>query len=203
MNGNSYHLFANPRSPFARRIRLALNRLQLPVSLEFVEVFKNPTNLNAANPIGAVPTLLTPDAGPLSDSSHILEYLHERSGQIWPNEGNFRVRVRQNSVLAVGVIQSAVLYYQEAHMHESPSPFWKAEHVSVIQETLSWIAASNPSEWMRNSLLTQAGWDLAVALEYVTFRLPFVEWEKRREGLVQILNLARLDGFFVETAPKL
>jgi len=63
MNGNSYRLFANPRSLFARRIRLAVKRLHLSVEEIFVDVFQEPAELNAPNPIGAVPTLITPDLG--------------------------------------------------------------------------------------------------------------------------------------------
>jgi glutathione S-transferase len=100
MNGNPYHLYASQRSPFARRIRLALNRLQIEATEEFVDVFANPASLNAVNPMGAVPTLMTRDFGPICDSTNILEYLHEKTGAIWPKEEALRIRVRQRSVYA-------------------------------------------------------------------------------------------------------
>jgi len=84
MNSNAYQLYASPRSPFARRIRLALRRLELPLTETFLDVFVDNPEFWKQNPIGTLPTLITPDAGTLSDSSHLLEYLHEKTGKIWP-----------------------------------------------------------------------------------------------------------------------
>ena len=69
-------LFASLRSPFARRIRLALHRLGVSHQEKMVDVFQDNPELNAANPLGLVPTFLIA-AGSITDSTNILEYLND------------------------------------------------------------------------------------------------------------------------------
>ena len=203
MNGNSYRLFTSLRSPFSRRIRLAIRRVQFPVEETFVDVFQEPPELNAANPMGAVPTLLTHDVGTLCDSNAILEYLHEKTNAIWPIDFTHRTLVRQASVLAMGITQATVLYFQEAQMHEIPSPRWMEEHVSVIQATLAHISHTQRELWVVNETLTQGSWDLVVGLEYLALRIPEVSWQKKYPLLLELIALARKNSFFVESTPKL
>jgi glutathione S-transferase len=203
MDGNSYHLFIGQRSPFARRIRLAMRRIGMEAKETFVDVFQEPAELNAANPTGMVPTLITPDFGPLGDSTNILEYLHEKTRAIWPKETHIRIAMRQASVLAVAVTQSSVLYFQETKMHEKPAPFWVEDHLKVIEATLATIAKTRPDLWIEDSKLTQAGWDIVVALDYLSLRIPEVKWEIQYPFLVRLMTEARKNSFFVESTPKL
>ena len=183
-------LFISLRSPFARRIRLALHRLKIPSKEIILDVFQENTDLLKLNPLGTVPTLLTP-SGALSDSSLILEYL-----QPTPDPASF-FSVRNRSVLAAGIMQSLVLFYQETKMHEHPSDRWVKEHQDVIYLTLQHLEKiSTPS-----TPLSQADWDLAVALEYMDLRMPELDWRKEFPSLIQTLTLARADAFFCETTP--
>jgi glutathione S-transferase len=166
-------------------------------------VFQNPGDLTAASPIGAVPVLVTPDFGPLCDSTNILEYLHEKTGAIWPKAPRARTEVRQASVLAMAVVQASVLYYQEVFMHEVPSRYWSHDHVSVMEATLAKIAESSKNLWLNTGELTQAGWDLAVALEYASLRVPFLKWQDRHPSLNDVIIAAKKDPFFIESTPRL
>jgi glutathione S-transferase len=203
MNANPYHLYVSQRSPFARRIRLCLRRLGLKVNESFVDAFQEPADLNAANPLGLLPTLITPNQESISDSSNILEYLEDQTGEVWPSDLSERLAVRQSAVLATGVMQSSILYFQETKMHDVPSEFWISEHLKVIEETLAHLARSPKENLIVGKVLTQAGWDLVTALEYLTLRIPEIKWATKFPLFVELHEIALNDSFFAETTPKM
>lgn len=197
-------LFVSLRSPFARRIRLAMHRLGVAYTEKTVDVFQENPDLLAANPLGLVPTLISKD-GPICDSANILEYLDEVYGGIWPEAKSARIQARQAAVWAEGIMQSLVLHFQEAKLHEVPSPRWLKEHVDSMEETLSFLTGAPESVWIssnpKSEGLTQAGWDLCVTLEYMDLRLPALQWRKKYPGFNAILELARKNPYFCETTP--
>jgi len=197
-------LYISLRSPFARRIRLALHRLGIPYDEKTVDVFQENPGLQTANPLALVPTLLTAH-GPISDSANILEYFHDTCGGIWPSDLSEKISARQTAVWAQGIMQSLVLYFQEAKMHEVPSPRWLKDHVESMQSTLSLLSRAPSSTWFtieeKSRGLTQAAWDLCVALEYMDLRLPELPWRTKFPGFIPILEKARKDVYFCETTP--
>jgi glutathione S-transferase len=199
-------LYASLRSPFARRIRLALHRLGITYEEKMVDVFQFNPELFSANPLGLVPTLLS-EFGPISDSMNILEYLDETYGGIWPMERNERIQERQVSIWAEGIMQSLVLYFQESKLHEVPSPRWLKDHTDSIIDTLKHLSQSVAGIWFtdRNGSLglTQAGWDLAVALEYMDLRLPELEWKQKFPVFIQLIQVAQRNEYFRTTTPPL
>jgi glutathione S-transferase len=199
-----FTLFYNPRSPFARRIRLALHRLKLPFTGKDVgNVFSPQTELWSLNPLGMVPTLVTPENEIFSDSANLLEHLHDRTGKIWPHDWTQKNRVRQASVWCAGIMQSSILYFQETGMHSPPSPYWASEHLQAIQDTLTHLNRLNESIWIENGEFTQAAWDICCALEYADIRAPMLGWREKYEGFVRLMDQARQDPYFVETFPRL
>jgi glutathione S-transferase len=197
-------LYISLRSPFARRIRLALHRLNISYDEKTVDVFQDNPDLLAANPLGLVPTLKTAD-GPITDSANILEYLDETHGGIWPEDPRAKINARQISVWSEGVMQSLVLYFQEAKMHEVPSPRWEKEHSDTIEATLSYLDEAPKDVWFTTEPasegLTQAAWDLCVALEYMDLRLAELNWRAKYPGFMSILEAARKNSYFCETTP--
>ena len=202
VNPNPYQLFLSPRSPFARRVRLALRRLGLPVMEHPLNVLESNPDLEATNPLGLVPALVLPDGRALSDSSAILESLHDLHGGLWPERLTDRIEIRQASTLATGLMQAAVSYFQETRMHEVPSPTWAQDHLSTVHRTLRHLETFRSDLWFRSGELTQAGWDLACALEYLEFRMP-----ECRDAIPSVLSAAleraRASALFRETAPKI
>ena len=202
-NPSTYQLFLSPRSPFARRIRLAMRRLKIEYTERVVDVFQDNPELIAANPLGLVPTLLTPNDGAIADSSTIIEYLQEKTGAIWPKDQARRIQMRQASSYGVGLIQSSVLYFQESALHETPSHRWMEEHLVSMENTLLHGSKMPASIWIENGELTQAGWDLVVGLDYVSLRIPELKWREQYPTLVSIHHEAKKNPDFLETTPKL
>ncbi|NDF16265.1 glutathione S-transferase family protein [bacterium] len=201
-DSTSYQLFFTPRSPFARRVRLAMRRLALPVTETHASVFEEVPELLALNPLGWVPTLRTPEGMGIFDSTAILEYLDDSTGRVWPRSMPDRTHVRQASVLATGIIQSAVQYHQETAMHEVPSPTWAKDHHETMERSIRFATNTPESLWLRGDGLTQAGWDLAVAIEYLAIRAPGIEIPYGHPLINQVMNLAKANPDFRETQPK-
>ena len=202
MTDDQYILFISPRSPFARRIRLVLRRLGLKFEEKSLDVFQDNPILWSANPLGTVPTLLTPDVGAISDSAHLLEYFQEKTGAIWPTPFLARTSMRQASVWCEGIMQSVVWYFQEASLHEAPSPRWLSEHWTSICDTLDHLQKLNGSIWTEPmGDFTQAGWDLVVALDYLDFRMKELDWRARHPHFLSLLERAKTIAAFRETRP--
>ena len=230
LNSTKFKVFVSLRSPFARRVRLTLTRVGIPFEEEIIDVFNPPSHFLALNPLGLVPTLVGPSGFVLSDSSMILEWAQVQTGRVY-SIGAREWPERQASVLCEGVIQSTVLFFQETHMHEAPSPGWAREHSGVIAATLNTIEAM-PRELFISAIgvgsslggasrgagsasrdggtggsdfageeLTQAGWDLAVALEYLTLRLPTYDWSRLHSGFNSVMKFAQENEKFVATVP--
>lgn len=200
-NQNPYQLFLSPRSPFARRVRLALRRLGLPVQEQVLNVLDGSPALEAVNPLGLVPALILPDGTPLSDSSAILETLEDLHGGVWPTSAPLRSQVRQASTLAAGLMQAAVSHFLETRLREAPSSEWAHEHLTTLHRTLWHLDRMRGDLWSHAGALTQAGWDLACALEYLEFRLP--DCKSHFPGFAdRILREARQSRDFVATAPQ-
>ena len=197
-------LYASLRSPFARRIRLALHRLGVSYEEKMVDVFQDNPDLIAANPLALVPTLVTSN-GSITDSANILEYLNDTHSGIWPEDTRLKINARQASVWAAGIMQSLVLYFQEAKLHEVPSPRWLKDHVESMETTMSYLANAPEHVWFTNEVgseeLTQAAWDLCVTLEYIDLRIPELNWRVKYQIFLPILEVARKNSYFCESTP--
>jgi glutathione S-transferase len=190
---SSYRLLMTPRSPFARRVRLALARLGIPFEAVLTDVFKPSPEFLKTNPLGLVPVLIHPEAT-IPDSAAILEYLHAaHGGAIWPKDPLEAARVRAQATLAEGIMAATVSHYLE-RLRPSPHAPWLEEQEEIIRGTLAALAEQELGE-------TQAAWDLAVALEYLDLRIPSFDWRKAHPRLVDFLEKHRVSPDFAATQP--
>ncbi len=202
-----YQLFYSLRSPFARRIRVALSRLAIDYEPKEINVFEPTEEFLNANPLGLVPVLVVhPGAEriPIPDSATILEYLHENYGEkIWPADLATRATVRAASTLAEGLMAQTVQWHLE-HVRPQPSAEWLREHVENIDRTLATIHSTNLKRlpWKVSDFqLTQAGYDLYIALDYMTLRLKGLDWPTKYPELSRFLDLHRNRQDLVPSAP--
>ncbi len=202
MQEKPYLLFAAPRSPFARRIRLILRRFEFNFEERLIDGFAPPQDFSQANPLGLVPTLITPDGLILSDSAHLIEFFNEKTNAIWPKADRARAEMRQASTLCHGLMQAAVDYHKSLRLTEVPSPRWIEDYSSQMEATLSYLAQAPSDLWSAPGGLTQAGWDLCTALEYLDFRVSDLNWRAVYPQFSSLLSTARASSFFKETQPQ-
>ena len=174
-----------------------------------INVFEPPAELFAANPLATVPVLVvngkTPDDRfTIGDSATLLEFLHENHGErIWPSDLALRARVRAASTLAEGLMTGAVGWYLETLRARPDSDFLKETETNV-ERTLAAIAATSlrAPPWKISDLpLTQAGYDLIVALQYLNLRIPSLEWPARYPELARFVESHQVRQDIEPTAP--
>jgi glutathione S-transferase len=199
----THTLFFSLRSPFARRIRLALAHLRIAFVPREMNVFEPPQELFEANPLGLVPVLTTPQGAHLPDSAAILEHLDEtHPGAIWGEGARLRLQRRGASTWAEGIMTATVAGYLET-LRKEPLAEFVQEQRETIERTLARFATEDLSGpvFQTSEGLAQPAWDLAVALEYLELRMPQIAWRQAHGSLEVLVRKARLDPDFQRTAP--
>jgi glutathione S-transferase len=203
-----YILYYSTRSPFARRVRILLQRLAITAEMREISVFDPPAEFYEANPLGLVPVLVFRDASgkpalSLPDSSMILEYLNDTYGKVWPTDPAAKIQARAASALAVGIMTETVKWFLET---QRPNLSQEAlnESLENIERTLH---AINKISWrgmpwkVSDFQLTQAGYDLAIALEYMQLRMGHLGWFAKFPELARFLDMHRSRQDLAPTAP--
>jgi glutathione S-transferase len=178
-------LFASTRSPFGRKVKIALAELGLMERVAIVNVATSPMKpapeVLPHNPLGQVPTLVLDDGAALVDSTAILDALDEGQ-QLFPASGSARRQVMQRLALADGMLDKAVRWLDERFQQQNDDTAQRiAGFRAGIERTL-------------DSLETQvAGWpagrfdagDIALVslLGYLDFRFAELPWRGARGGL--------------------
>jgi glutathione S-transferase len=138
----TFQLIATPRSPFARRIRLALAFRGIAHEVRMTDVFNPSVELLSANPLALVPALFDPSIQEwVPDSDTILDILDESPVlaqlavlPIWPVHSSARPRVRLRSRWATGVMTATVAHFLErARGLEKADPDVLREHEEAIR----------------------------------------------------------------------
>ena len=96
-------------SPFGRKIKVLLKELGMEDQVEVVaaNTLEDPDFLLAANPLGKIPVLKTPDHGDITNSAHIARYLLEKAGSGAAVSGDWDALKLE--ALCDGALESALL----------------------------------------------------------------------------------------------
>ncbi|WP_029415393.1 glutathione S-transferase N-terminal domain-containing protein [Brevundimonas bacteroides] len=177
-------LLSSPTSPFARIVRVALIELDMAdrVTVTNINPMSPPDGFPDLNPLGKVPTLLLADGAALYDSRTICDHLarHNPSRGLLPETGHRRDEVLTALSLAIGICDAAFSVVMERRRPEAQqSAEWLSRWTSGILRGTQALDASRGSASPKD--LGQIG--SAVALAYLDFRLPDVDWRAGNEPL--------------------
>jgi hypothetical protein len=218
-------LYGSSRSPFARRVRLALLSRSIPFQwkeLSLSEIFPPSPELLRVNPMGLIPAFESSTGLCLGDSNEILSFLDENVGGLWHSEAEMRVRHKRVSSMAQGIMTYAVREFQGLRV-VSPDGKYHEDNTALIKRVLSAIELSlselsikenkmnllevlceglSNKKGLDNSV-SQAAWDLGVALDYIDFRLhEKFRWRQYGYALIsQLYECLSSKLMFVETKP--
>lgn len=181
----SMKLFCSKTSPYARKVRVAIEELGLADQVEeaLVDPFAPPPDLLAANPLSKVPTLVTERGEQLPDSRLILDYLvHRKSGLATLARGAKRWEVLRRAQIADGIIDAAVSIRMEKRRPEGIQyiPFLDRQ-TAVINRALDALNADAGLLALQTPGICEI--TVGVALGYLDFRLPYLEWRRNRDPL--------------------
>lgn len=183
-------LFTSLTSPFARKVRVVALELGLADSIDeiLVDPFAASPELLAANPLSRIPTLITEKGEALPDSSLIVEYLMSRGRGLKPlPRGAGRWAALRRAQIADGMTGAAVATVVEKRRPES------IRHVAFLDRQADVIRRAIAVLDLEAATLDLAEpgvveISVAVALAYLDFRMPYIEWRKGHEPLLRFFE---------------
>lgn len=181
-------LWWSSRSPYVRKVTVALGELGLTDKVEFVPVTvsqcspqANP-GLASVNPMTTIPTLQFDDGSVLADSTLICLALEDRfgSGELIPGAGPMRGGVLARTAAGSLMIDAAM----QLRLYRG----LKADSLTERIAGYRWKLENALDAAERDDPRMDAGLDLgsislAVALAYFDFRLPELHWRTDRPRL--------------------
>ena len=183
-------LMWSPLSPYVRKVRITAAMKGLDGRFEPVPADTNvgdPT-LNALNPLGKVPCLITEQGEAIFDSHVICEYLDSLASTpvLFPKSGPERWRALTLGGLADGILDAALLIVYEGRFRPENMRVqaWLDRQQSKIDRALANLEAS-PPVWRGSP--DYGHLTLATALGYLDFRLGG-KWRASNPKLVKWLD---------------
>ncbi len=197
------NLFFSPTSPYARIVRLALMEKDLTAQVNERQVnpWDGDPDLGAHNPIMRVPTLVTDDDLALTESLLIVQYLERQFPEPALIPGNAAPRILSLAGIGMGLIDSTVQLVLARRFFgagDPPGPF-ENRRLDGIRRAIVRLEGAPPEP--AGDILDLSGIVLGVALAYVSFRAPEVEWTTDHPGLANWLADVNLRPSMRITAP--
>ena len=194
MESQKHILHWSPRSPFVKKVVIAAHELGAASRLEHIRSVvptDNPQHpIFNDNPLGKIPTLVSPDGEKVHGSSLILEYFDALidAGE-WPSEVRMfpletsdRLKVRQIEIVCDEMLQRLIAWMMEWYFPTVRSRAKYANSKNKIDRGLDYLAQE--IEWMVESGVNAATIATACTLSYLDFRFSrIVEWRDNRAGL--------------------
>ncbi len=173
-------LFASPTSPYARLIRTVIHEKALEdrIAVCMVDPWQDDADLTAHNPLTRVPTLETEDGTILTESTLIALYIDRLHPMPLLVPDDLLARVYRKLGLAQGVLDASVSVVMRRKFHDAEAvaadPLVQRRY-AALRRTLPVIAGAGLGNPQRPDLGDLA---LAVALDYLDFRLPELAWQE-------------------------
>ncbi len=182
---NGSTLFISARSPFARRVRLALDEHGIRYTEKVVDLFTDVAQtcpeLIDRNPLVRVPTLVLANGTVLIDSHFILRAFYDSvKSPLEPWGAEETADCYQWSGIATGLCEKSVEWFFETRRPENKrDPEIVAELKDIHWRFLDCLEKRiSGREFFNGRSLTQTDLDLATALEYFSLRFD-AGWDAR------------------------
>lgn len=198
-------LYLNKPSPYSRLVRITAIETGMAdrVELAWIEPWDNAPELLAVNPLSKIPALLTDDGQSLIESGCICDYLVALSGRVDLLPADMRSRTDVLKRLGLGraaidcafgaVIQrrfndGATLTLAQRWLEALPRAAAALDGFSVAR-----LGVSSPD---------LGDLTVAVAFDYVSFRLPEINWRHDAPALAAFVDKMTARPSFVSSRPS-
>jgi len=171
----------SPRSPYVRKVMIALSEMGLRDRVEIVRTVAGGTTphreLMKINPVGKIPTLELPDGTAIYDSPVIIEYLdtlHD-GPKLYPAAWPERLTALRRHALGQGMLDNALPLLGEGfrppeRQSEPHKALWRAKLVNCVE------ALEGEAEDLGRSAFSVGHIAIGVALAYLDFRFADLAW---------------------------
>jgi glutathione S-transferase len=179
-------IFYSTASPFVRKTMIVADELGVVDRIERLPAAASPVkrdrNIIPFNPLGQVPTFITDDEQVLFDSKVICEYLNTTfKGKLFGDD-NTRFKLLTDHAVADGAIAASLLVRYELLARPEALRWdeWLEGQTDKITTALQYFEDKAQELYDRIDIVTIT---LACAFDYLDFRLPDYNWQKRFPGL--------------------
>jgi glutathione S-transferase len=198
-------LLGSTTSPFVRKVRIVLAEKRLDYRFELVNVMAPDSNIKESNPLGKVPCVIMEDGGALFDSRVIVEYLDglAPNAKLIPPNGRTRIEVKTWEALADGVCDAAVAVRMESlRAQHLQSADFIARQMGKVESALGAMANGlSDKPWCAGPTYSLADIATGVALGYLDFRFPHIDWRQQHPNLARLAEKLLQRPGFAETLP--
>ena len=196
-------LYLNATSPYARLVRIVLLEKGLAdtVTLKWCDPWADDAELLKANPAGRIPALVTEEGTTLSESMLIAVYLDSVS----PNPPMLPAASRGDVLHLAGLGQNLMdaafttVIARKPYGNEIDESELGQRRSRAIQRLLKQLN-NELGEKQQASNVNLGEIAIAVALDYLAFRLPEVNWKEEYPRLLAWHAGVTARGSFQETA---
>ena len=193
-------------SPFVRKVRVVMAEKRLDFELVLENPWDCTTRVPEYNPLGKIPTLVMDDGGAVFDSRVIVEYLDTITpvNKLIPASGRARVEVRCWEALGDGICDAAILARLEANRPKGEqSPEWIKRQMQKVDLALAAAARGlGDKPWCSGTTYTLADIAIGIALGYLDFRYPQLQWRDQYTKLAKLADKLAQRASFVDTLPS-
>ncbi len=201
-------LIGSTTSPYVRKVRIVMAEKKLDYQLVNEDVWAADTNISASNPLGKVPCLIMEGGEALFDSRVIVEYVDTLSpvGKLIPGSGRERAEVKTWEALSDGLLDAAILARLEAtwpgRKDGERSQAWIDRQLKKIDDSLT--AMDRALAERSNCVgihLSLADIAVAVAVGYLDFRFPQIDWRGKHPNLAGLHERLSQRQSFKDSVP--
>ena len=201
-------LIGSNTSPYVRKVRVVMAEKKLDYDYVLEDVWSDTTPIGQINPLAKVPCLIMEGGEVISDSRVIVEYFDTLSpvGRLIPTVGRERAEVKTWEALADGVLDASILARLEATWNGRSDAqrcqAWidrQLGKVDAALKTMSKGLADKP--YFVGIHLSLADIAVGVALGYLDFRFPQINWREPHPNLHKLLDKLMQRASFADTKP--
>lgn len=201
-------LIGSNASPYVRKVRVVMAEKKLDYVYVLEDVWKSATGISQFNPLGKVPCLVLENGEAISDSRVIVEYFDTLSpvGKLLPSVGRERAEVKTWESLADGLLDAAILARLEAtwveRRDDQRCQAWIDRQLSKVTAALHAMSHGlGDKPFYTGTHLSLADIAVGVALGYLDFRFPEINWREPHPNLHKLYDKLMLRPSFIDTKP--
>src|ERR1019366_3980017 len=200
-------LLGSPNSPYARKVRIALEEKKLLYEYVIVRPSDPSSGVSKVNPLGKIPVLIRDDGTALYDSPVIVEYVDGlvSTPRLIPEAFVSRIEVKRWEALGDGIADATVFISHDERLPEDKrqGAEWYAKQQSKIDGGLAAMERDLGSQqFCYGNTFTLADIACGMALGYLDRALPRVEWRKSYPALRALAERLEQRESFKNTLPS-
>ena len=202
-------LIGSLTSPYVRKVRIVMAEKKLDYQFELEDVWASDAILKV-NPLGKVPCLVMEGGEAVFDSRVIVEYVDMLSpvGKLIPATGRERAEVRTWEALADGLLDASIAARLEqtwaGRAEGERSQAWIDRQMVRVNSALQAMSRGLGEKAFcagAGTHFTLADIAVGVALGYLDFRFPAIDWRGAHPNLQRLHDKLVVRQSFIDTVP--